>query len=112
MPRWFRQLVGWAKGRLNSKPEEKTRPAPRDWAQNTPAPIQASPRTRQLFESEFAVLYDGVVDPIFLLTIEDGFRFVSINRAFLLATGLQPTQVLGKRVEEVLPASSQAIVLP
>jgi PAS domain S-box-containing protein len=68
---------------------------------------------RQL-EAQFALLYDSVADPIFLLSAElgGGFRFVSVNRAFLTATGLRFDQVVRRRVEEVLPEPSQAVVLP
>jgi PAS domain S-box-containing protein len=65
-------------------------------------------------EAQFGVLYDSIADPTFLLAAEPGgaFRFLSINRAFLGATGLHAEQVIGRPVEEVLPPTSLALVLP
>jgi PAS domain S-box-containing protein len=64
-------------------------------------------------EAQLAAIYDGVGDPIYLLAVEpdDCFRFLSVNHAFLAATGLREDQVLGKRIEEVLPESSHALVI-
>jgi PAS domain S-box-containing protein len=60
------------------------------------------------------LLHDSVADPVFVLATEpdDGFRFLSINRAFLTATGLHADQIVGRRIEEVLPAPSVELVLP
>jgi len=57
-------------------------------------------------------IYDSVTDVIFYLKIEgDGlYRFESINRAFLTATGLRDDQVVGRLVDEVIPAPSLALV--
>ena len=59
------------------------------------------------------LIYDSVGDSIYLLAVEpDGvYRFESVNRAFLTATGLTRDQVVGRRVVEVLPATSHALVL-
>ena len=59
------------------------------------------------------LIYDGVADIIYLLAVEPGgaFRFESVNHAFMTATGMASEQVVGRRVEEVLPESSHALVL-
>jgi PAS domain S-box-containing protein len=59
------------------------------------------------------LIYDHVADVIFLLAVEpsDTFRFASVNATFLAVTGLRKEQVIGKRVQEVLPESSHALVI-
>src|SRR5262245_5061750 len=64
------------------------------------------------FLANVALAYDHTVDIIFLLSIDgEIFRFDSVNRAFLATTGLSHEQVAGRRVEDVLPESSHALVL-
>ncbi len=64
-------------------------------------------------EKRLALVFDTVSDLLFLIAVEndDCFRFVAVNPAFLAVTGLVPGQVVGKRVEEVLPESVQALML-
>ena len=54
-----------------------------------------------------------VGDVIFLLSVEpeDCFRFIAMNRMGLTVTGLTQEQVIGKRVEEVLPEAAHALVI-
>ena len=58
------------------------------------------------------LIFQGVSDCLFLLQVEaEGcYRFVCVNAAFLKVTGLTREQVEGKRIEEVLPESSHALV--
>jgi PAS domain S-box-containing protein len=58
------------------------------------------------------LIFQGVSDCLFLLQVEaDGcYRFLCANAAFLKMTGLTQEQVVGKRIEEVLPETSQALV--
>jgi PAS domain S-box-containing protein len=59
-----------------------------------------------------ALIYENVRDVVFLLEIEEGgFRFLEINPAFTSATGLREDQVVGKRVEDVIPEPSLSLVL-
>ncbi len=59
-----------------------------------------------------ALAYDNVRDVIFLLGVEgDHFRFLEINPAFLRSTGLTEEQVVGRRVDEVIPEPSLSLVL-
>lgn len=58
------------------------------------------------------LIFQGVSDCLFLLQVEaDGcYRFLCVNAAFLKVTGLARNQVVGKRIEEVLPEASHALV--
>jgi PAS domain S-box-containing protein len=59
-----------------------------------------------------ALLNVSVSDVIFSLDVEgDHFRFREINPAFTKATGLELDQVLGKRVEDIIPEPSRSLVL-
>ena len=67
----------------------------------------------ELNEKHLSLIYDTLSDVVFLLAVEpdDRFRFVSVNRAFLDITGLSREQVVGKRIEQVLPKTAQAVVI-
>jgi PAS domain S-box-containing protein len=67
----------------------------------------------ELNEKHLSLIYDTVSDAVFLLAVEpdDRFRFVSVNRAFLDITGLSREQVVGKRIEDVLPETAHALVI-
>jgi PAS domain S-box-containing protein len=67
----------------------------------------------QARERELSLIYGNVSDVIFYLAAEPGggFRFASVNRAFLTTTGLSEDQVVGRRVEEVIPEPSLSLVL-
>jgi PAS domain S-box-containing protein len=64
-------------------------------------------------ESLRAVVYNSVADVLFCVAVEPGerFRFVSVNRSFLEATGLSEDRVVGRAVEEVIPQPSIERVL-
>ena len=63
-------------------------------------------------EQQLGLIYDSVSDIIFLLSIEpeEHYRFVSVNQAFLQATGLGSDQVIGRFAHEIIPPSSQPLV--
>jgi PAS domain S-box-containing protein len=63
-------------------------------------------------EARLASIYAAVSDVIFLLAIEPdgGYRFESINQAFLEVTGLPAEAILGRRVEDVIPEPSLTLV--
>ncbi len=67
----------------------------------------------ELTEKYLPVIYDTLSEVIFLLAVEpdDRFRFVSVNQAFLAVTGLNMEQVVGKRIEEVLPKTALVLVI-
>jgi PAS domain S-box-containing protein len=77
--------------------------------------VELEKKIRALQESEkrLSLIYDSVGDVLFYLKVEpdDGFRFVSVNHAFLKATGLTSDQIVGKRIEEVIPESSIQLVV-
>ncbi|SKB51127.1 PAS domain-containing protein [Daejeonella lutea] len=64
-------------------------------------------------EKELELIYNTVTDVIYMIDVEhDGkFRFASINQAFLSATGLQSSDVVGKYLDQVIPPASIDLVL-
>ncbi|MHB1872102.1 MAG: PAS domain-containing sensor histidine kinase [Steroidobacteraceae bacterium] len=57
-------------------------------------------------------IYENVEDVLFVLDVTQGcYRFTSVNRRFLTATGLTWAQVVGRRVEEVIPEPALSAVL-
>ena len=64
-------------------------------------------------ERELSLIFNNVSDIIFYLSAEadDRFRFLSVNQAFLDATGLSESRVTGKLVEEVIPQPSYSLAL-
>jgi len=67
----------------------------------------------QVREHMLSLIYATVPQILLLLSVEAGkrFRFVSVNQAFLDATGLREDQVVGKAVQEVIPEPSLTLVL-
>jgi len=59
-----------------------------------------------------ALIYESVSDVIFYLSVEpnDGFRFLSVNPAFCVATGLSDRQIVGRPAEEVIAPESRSKV--
>ena len=70
---------------------------------------------KELYESEqcLASIYNTVGDVIFQLTVEPDrqYRFTSVNRAFSRTTGLSYDQVIGRKVDEIIPHESLPMVL-
>ena len=68
--------------------------------------VRASERLRTL-------MYGAVSDILFYLSVEPGtvYRFLSVNPAFLRATGMAEDQIVGRKVDEVIPEPSRALVL-
>lgn len=61
----------------------------------------------------FSFLQDSIRDVIFVLEVSQGgeqYRFVHVNRAFEITTGLPPDAVVGKFVHEVIPPESVDLV--
>lgn len=66
----------------------------------------------QASETQLGMIYAHAADAVFLLEVAaDGFRFVSVNPRFLAATGLTSAQVVGKRVDQVIPQPALDLVL-
>jgi PAS domain S-box-containing protein len=63
-------------------------------------------------QQQLSLIYNSANDPMWLIHIEKTgrFRFEDINTAFTEVTGLTPDKVIGHTIEEVLPASSHALV--
>ena len=70
-------------------------------------------QAKRVDDARRALVYRMVSDVIFYLGIEEGprYRFLSVNDAFLRATGLLEAQVVGRYVEEVIPGPSLPLVL-
>jgi PAS domain S-box-containing protein len=64
-------------------------------------------------EEELFAIYDKIPGILFYISIEPGgeFRFLSVSRDFLVATGLTRQQVVGSLVRDVIPPPSCAMVL-
>jgi diguanylate cyclase (GGDEF)-like protein/PAS domain S-box-containing protein len=63
-------------------------------------------------ETSLRVIFENIEDIVYLLDVEDdGYRFVAVNPRFLAATGLAEDQVIGRRVEQVIPEPSLGEVL-
>src|SRR6185503_10771010 len=75
-------------------------------------PRRAAQEALRQSEQQLELIYDAVSDIIFLLAVEadERYRFVSVNKAFLQATGLKSDQVMGKYAEEVIPPSAHTFV--
>jgi PAS domain S-box-containing protein len=64
-------------------------------------------------ERQISLIYDTVGDVIYNVQVEEdgNYRFVSVNKCFLTTTGLQVNQIVGKRVQDIIPEPSLAVVL-
>jgi PAS domain S-box-containing protein len=64
-------------------------------------------------EKELSAIYENVPGIVFYIAVEpDGeFRFLSVSRDFLTATGLNREQVVGSLVRDVIPPPSRDMVL-
>ena len=67
----------------------------------------------QASERQLSLIYKSISDILYYLVVEpdDRFRFISVNSAFLIATGLREDQIVGKLVQEVIPEPAHALVL-
>ena len=64
-------------------------------------------------EQRLTSIYNTVGDSIFQLTVEpcEQYRFTSVNSAFSRTTGMPSGQVIGKKVNEIIPEPSLSLVL-
>lgn len=67
----------------------------------------------QLSERRLSLIFESVAEILYYIRVEpdDSFHFVSVNPAFLQASGLKRDQIVGKSVEEVIPEKSVQLVL-
>jgi PAS domain S-box-containing protein len=65
------------------------------------------------YKNQLELIYNTSNDVIFLISIEEGnrYKFLSINHAFLSATGLKKEEVEERYVDEVIPEPSLSLVL-
>ncbi|MFQ6614525.1 MAG: PAS domain-containing protein, partial [Fidelibacterota bacterium] len=64
-------------------------------------------------EKQLRLIFNSVDDIIYYIKVEKDsqYRFVSVNKAFLKATGLTEEQIVGKSINQVIPESSLSLVL-
>jgi len=64
-------------------------------------------------EKELTLIYDNVQEIIFAIDVEqnDQFRFISVNRRFIEATGIPLNRIVGRLVQDVIPEPSLTLVL-
>jgi len=64
-------------------------------------------------EENLRLIFASTHDIIFMLSLEspNKYKFISVNNAFLQATGLKPEQVFNRYLDEVIPPVSLPIVL-
>ena len=64
-------------------------------------------------EQELSLIYDNLVEMVFLLSVEENKRskFISVNKAFTLASGFSDSEIIGKYVEEIIPEPSLSMML-
>jgi PAS domain S-box-containing protein len=62
---------------------------------------------------DLSLIYNNLTEIVFSISIEPDkcFRFVSVNHSFLDTTGLTESQIIGKRVDEIIPEPALTIVL-
>jgi PAS domain S-box-containing protein len=67
----------------------------------------------QASEQQLSLINANISDILFYLAVEpdERYRIISVNSAFLRATGLTQDQVAGKLIQEVIPEPSHALVL-
>ena len=75
--------------------------------------VRKAEQVLQESEQRLTSIYDTVGNVIFYLAVEgDGqYRFTSVNPAFERVTGIPLGQVIGRRVDEVIPGPSLSMVL-
>ncbi|AXA54408.1 PAS domain-containing protein [Pseudomonas thivervalensis] len=96
--------------RLELKVQERTRQASR---------LVAIAKEREraetlLLESEqrYRDIFDNSMDPLFLLDLtREGLRYIELNPAFERAIGQGRTELIGRTVEQTLPAHAAAAVI-
>ncbi len=71
------------------------------------------PQEREASEQRLSLILDNVQDIVFLLEVgpEETYRFLFVNPPFLTATGLRAEQIIGRRIQEVIPAPAHPLVL-
>lgn len=78
-----------------------------------PAPPGARPGSAGAAAEAVDIIFRNIEDIVYQLDVEepDTFRFSYVNPAFYKATHLEPEQVIGKTVDQVIPATSLPMVL-
>jgi PAS domain S-box-containing protein len=58
--------------------------------------------------NRLSLIYNTSSDLMFLLSVEPGqiYRYLSVNRSFQTITGIKEEQIIGKKIEDILPKMS------
>lgn len=85
----------------------------RDHPNNSLEESKSSGQSHVSRQDQLEVIFNSSIDVIFLLAVEPGevYRFTSVNKAFLIATGLSLEQVEGKYVNDVIPEPARSFVM-
>lgn len=85
------------------------RPPDRSASRDTAAHLA---QALQGHDDPLRIVFNHVQDVVYLIEHDgDDYRFVAVNPAFLQATGLEAQDVVGRRVDEVIPPPSIDLVL-
>jgi diguanylate cyclase (GGDEF)-like protein len=87
--------------------------------ENATSPVEAPPRhaanpeTLPVESATSSIAFANIADVVYHLKVEDDdeYRFFYVNPAFYVATMLEPMQVIGKRVQDVIPPASLPAVI-
>ncbi len=82
-----------------------------DYTKNLLAEISERKRVEEVLrdrETHLSLIYSTVGDVLYMINVEQNncFRYISVNPPFLAVTGLTEDQIIGKRIEELIPESS------
>jgi PAS domain S-box-containing protein len=63
-------------------------------------------------EALLSLVYDNTSDGLYLAVVEpgNGFRFLTVNQTFLRLSGYRSDQVIGRRMEEIVPSANHNLV--
>lgn len=78
-----------------------------------PANRPPQPLAQPATDAQLRLIYENTAEVLFLLAVEgEGeYRWLTVNHAFLRATGLPESAIVGKTVGEVIPEPSRSMVL-
>ena len=94
-----------------------SRPATGAEAENRPTLSTSEPAGQpgdaaSLRDQALSIIYLNISDIVYHLSVSNGeYRFADVNPAFYQVTLLSPDQVIGKRVQDVIPEPSLSVVL-
>ncbi|WP_051273220.1 EAL domain-containing protein [Desulfotruncus alcoholivorax] len=66
-----------------------------------------------LEKNHISLIYNNVSDLVFLVEVEadNGYRFLTVNKSYLVVTGYSEEQVVGKRIEDIYPRTVSTFMI-